>query len=152
MTKKKKSPEDILREKVLDALRNDPQNSRVEDKCGSVEYGVDITFEREDSFGKPRLYGVQIKSGNLSSRKSKASQNVKELIGQLSIAFGHRFPPQDQPLDAVYVVIGGEIKPHASEHIKYAHIGFRHIYFLDNQDLERFFILREPKTKALKET
>lgn len=146
------SPESKLRRTVIKALSRDTARNIVHEQCGTIEFGIDFTFERKDAFGVSRLYGVQIKAGDLRSGIKKASANVKELLGQISIAFGHRFQPQDRLLDGVYVIVGGEVNPHAREYIRSAMVGFRRVYILDKRDLEIFLLDARDREKALKET
>lgn len=86
------------------------------------------------------------------STKRKASSSVKEIIGQLSIAFGHRFPPHDKYLDAVYVIAEGTINHYAQEHIKSARLGFREIRFIDKQDLDKFKLEGKARASTFRET
>lgn len=145
--------EDALRARVVRTLCSDHYvNGRIYDQCGTIEFGIDFTFEREDAFGSARLYGVQTKVGDLRSSRKRASPSVKELLGQISIAFGHRFQPQDRFLDGVYVIVDGEVNAHAREYIRSARVGFREVYVLDSSDLTRFFTLAEGRASALWET
>lgn len=153
MAGKKKSVENALRARVINLLRQDPYVSgRVYDQCGSIEFGIDLTFERKDAFGITRLYGVQLKAGDLKSSNIRASRGVKELLGQISIAFGHRFQPHDRFLDGVYVIVSGEVNPHAREYLVSARVGFREVYVLDGNDLTRFFTLAQGRIGAFQET
>jgi len=143
--------EDGLRNQIKEILKQDPTITRVDDKCSSIEFGVDLIFERKDPFNVIRKYGIQIKTKNITSTKERGSESVKEIIAQLAIAFGHQFPPDGKNLDAVYVIATKEINPFAQEHIKAARIGFREIYFIDGQTLERFLIEGKAKVNVLKE-
>jgi hypothetical protein len=144
--------ESTLRRTIVEALRYEAPRNQVPDTCGAVEFGIDFTFEREDAFGVSRLYGVQIKAGDLKSGGKGASRNVKELLGQISIAFGHRFQPQDKLLDGIYVIVEGEVNNHAREYIGSANLGFRQVYILDKHDLEKFLFDARARGDALKET
>lgn len=142
--------EDKLRKQVQEILKNDPTVKRVDDKCSSIEFGVDLIFEREDSFRVIRKYGIQIKTKDIKSTRSRHSESVKEIIAQLAIAFGHPFPPGDKNLDAVYVITSKEINSFAQEHIMAARIGFREVYFIDGQHLKPFLVEGEAKVNVLR--
>lgn len=144
--------EDELRKKIIEYLKADKDVIRVDDRCSGIEFGVDITFEKHDYFGVSRLYGIQIKIGNLSSARSRANRSVREIIAQLAISFGNAFPPQDKRLDAIYVVVDGNINPYAQEHIKNARVGFREIYFIDKQELNEYFTRNKAKLQRFEET
>lgn len=129
-------PEDRLRGEVMRILEADQSVERVDDKCGGIEFGADLTFIRRDAFGVARHYGVQIKTKNMSATKDAVTESVKEVIAQLAIAFGHSFPPAEKNLDAMYIVTSGKINSFAQEHIKASRVGFREIYFIDGKDLD----------------
>lgn len=148
---KNKKLEDELRKEIIECLEK-IEGIEVYDMCSSVEFGIDLTFERKDTFGIARLYGIQLKTGNLSSRRNKISRSLKEIIGQIAIAFGHRFQPQDKRLDAIYVVVDGDISTHALHYIRSASVGFREVYFIDKQKLNKFFAENKPKVASFKET
>jgi hypothetical protein len=147
-----KGKESNLRKDIITILNNTPGINRVDDRCSGIEHGVDIVFEQNDVFGISRLYGIQLKSQNIKSTKRKASSSVKEIIGQLAIAFGHRFPPSDKYLDAVYVITDGTINQYAQEHIKSARLGFREIRFIDKQDLYKFMLEGKARVSTMRET
>ncbi len=142
--------ENKFRKQIINYLRKQENVIRVDDRHSSIEFGIDIVFEQKDIFGKPRLYGIQLKSCDITSSNRKGAKNIKEIIGQLAIAFGHRF--SDKFLDGIYVITMGEINTHAQEYIESARLGFREIYFLDKYDIERILIGEEASESILKET
>lgn len=143
--------EDELRKQIQEILKQDPTIKKVDDKCGGIEFGVDLIFEREDIFGITRKYGIQIKTKDIKATKNRNSESVKEIIAQLAIAFGHPFPPDGKNLDAVYVITNKEINSFAQEHIRAARIGFREIYFIDQQHLNKFLVAGQSQVNTFKE-
>lgn len=143
--------EDQLRKQIQEILKQDPTITRVDDKCSGMEFGVDLIFERKDAFGVIRRYGIQVKTKDIKATKNRNSENVKKIIGQLAIAFGHPFPPDGKNLDAVYVITNKEINSFAHEHIKAARIGFREVYFIDGQHLKQFLLKGKAKVNVLKQ-
>jgi hypothetical protein len=123
---------------------------KVELNHGSHEDGIDILYEAPDVFGKIRLFGIQAKISDIKCSDSSSSDDVKRLIGQIAISFGSRYL-EDRKLDAVYIVTLGEITPNARKYIEFARIGYREIYLLDNQDLDKFSIEKGSKTTWLQE-
>ncbi len=139
-----------LRQKILNILDGHPEVGEVYDKCSGIEFGIDIIFKRNDIFKVSRTYGIQIKTKNINSTKNRKTESVKDIIAQLAIAFGHYFP--EGYLDAVYVVTSGSINSYAAEHIKAARIGFREVYFVDKQFLDKFILDGEARSKTYCET
>jgi len=134
------SNEDKLRKQiktVLDAIKQPEE--RVIDKHGSSEFGLDLIILKLDAFGKPRAHGVQIKTGNIKC-SGKPTQKIKEIIGQLSIAFGKTvfIDGKDYKLDGFYVVTNGEFQGNTEDYIRSACIGIRNLHFIDKQSLDEF--------------
>lgn len=127
------SKEDILRKRIVAALKNNKNVSNVQEIHGTHEYGVDIIFDLRDGFTKPLHCGVQVKSGDITA------SIVQITLGQLSIAFGHRFSTDGDHLDIVYVATDGEIIAPATEHAVSANVGFRNVIWLDGNKLDIFF-------------
>lgn len=142
--------EDELRSKVIQILRTKKNIRTVRDNCSPIEYGIDIVFVEEDVFGNSRICGVQLKTTNLRSTSSRVRINVKEVIGQLAIAFGHEFP--EGRLNTVYIVTTGEINSFASEYISECQTGFREIHLIAKEDLDRFISLGEVELSSMEES
>ncbi len=146
--------EDALRKRIVSILKNTEGIQSVKDRCSPIEYGIDITFERKDPFGEYRLFGVQIKVGSISPKKRVATKLIKEIVGQISIAYGHQFPTSVGPqfLDGVYVVIDGEVNPFADEIFSSARAGFRNTHLISAEKLTRFLKEGEAGINILKQT
>lgn len=144
--------ESQIRREIKTVLEHTKDIEHVNDRCGTSEYGVDLTFEQKDAFGGIQVYGVQIKVGDLTVNGNSSSGSVREVISQLAIAFGHKCPSSDQFLSAVYVVTSGEIKTHAQEYIRSARVGFREIHFVDGQALDKFLVEGIARTKKYQES
>lgn len=142
--------EDKLRKEIKKILKLTPTIKNVDDKCGGMEFGVDLIFEREDIFENTIRYGIQIKTKEIRATKNRNSESVKEIIAQLAIAFGHPFPPDEKKLDAVYIITTKEINSYAQEHIQAARVGFREIYFINGQYLDKFLTTGRARINALK--
>lgn len=143
--------EDKLRKLIIKILKNTQGVGEVRDVCSGIEFGVDIVYQKEDIFKVNRLYGMQIKTTNIRSTSNRITKNVKEIIGQLAIAFGHRFTPFDKYLDAIYIVTSGEINNYAHDYIRSARLGFREIFFIDNHELIKFISYGKPKLDIIEE-
>jgi hypothetical protein len=133
--------EDKLREKIKSVLESikEPEE-RILDKHGSNEFGLDLVILKLDAFGKLRAYGVQIKTGNIKC-SGKPTQKIKEIIGQLSIAFGKfiNVDGKDYKIDGIYLITDGEFQGNTEDYIRSACIGIRNLHFIDGQSLEEFF-------------
>jgi hypothetical protein len=76
-----------------------------------------------------RKYGIQTKKCDIDAPK------LQKIIGQLSIAFGHKFSINlQQFLDAVYVITDGKLKGTVMEHFNNANTCFRNIYLICEGD------------------
>lgn len=129
--------EDLIRKSIianLKILESRRQVFDVLDNCGTCEYGVDVCFKKNDIFGQPRVYGLQIKKGDINAG------NIKVILGQLSIAFGHRFAfcSDRRHLEYIYVVTNGSISPTAREYFQNANTGFRNIFLIESDVLTLF--------------
>lgn len=121
-------------------MENTPKVRNVKDTNGIAEYGIDIVFSYPDAFGKIKKYGIQVKSGDITSSV------VEITLGQLSIAFGHVFP--DEPpeyLNGAYVITDGRILNQASEYFHNAKIGFREIFLIGGNEILPFLEKYERK-------
>jgi len=148
-------PEDILRDKiktVLDAIKL--PGERVIDNCGTIEHGLDLILLKEDCFGKLRAHGVQVKAGNITCSARRATNKIKEIIGQVAIAYGKPIHIEEKSysLDGLYVVTDGEINPTAREYINSALVGIRNFHFLDKDGLAEFFNRFESVSQRFEET
>jgi len=130
--------ESQFRQKIEKALTKDQSNT-VYPNHGQGEFGIDFIVYKKDIFEEERCYGIQVKTGNIYASKKGKNPSLKEIIGQLVIAFGHTFPPKNKNIDAIYLVTNGEIHSTAREYILSAQIGFRTIYFIDKKNLKEFF-------------
>jgi len=143
-----------LREKIKSVLEElkDPEE-RVLDKHGSNEYGLDLIIIKFDPFKKLRAYGVQIKTGDIKC-SGRPSQKIKEIIGQLSIAFGKfvHIDGKDYKLDGFYVITNGRFLGNAEDYIRSACIGIRNLHFIDGESLNEFFSKYGSVMKQFKET
>lgn len=149
-----KSPEDKLREEIKSILNSIKQpEERVLDKHGSNEFGLDLIILKLDAFGKLRAYGVQIKTGNIKCT-GKPTQKIKEIVGQLSIAFGKtvNVDGKDYKLDGFYVITNGEFQGNAEDYIRAACIGLRNLHFIDKQSLNEFKYKYGPAVDKFRET
>lgn len=128
--------EDELRTRIFAALKlleSENKIRNVTDNCGTHEHGIDLYFDKEDIFGLHRKYGIQLKE-NIDARE------IKNALGQLSIAFGHRFSfsPNDGFVDYVYVIACGDITSPAKEYFKEANVGFRNIFLIERGTIDLF--------------
>lgn len=129
-----------LRKEIMQILESIADtDERVNDQCGIAEYGLDIVMTKKDVFGQPRAIGLQIKVGKIHC-SVRGNASVKELIGQLAVAYGQEVTIDDKSyqLDCLYVVTDGDITPTAREYIKKARVGQRGIHFIDRQSLGQF--------------
>ena len=152
---KRKTPEDTLSERVKMALEAalSKQGGRVYDYCGPVEYGLDLVVCNNDIFGQLRCYGIQIKTGNISC-SGRPNQKIKEIIGQLAIAFGKEIPVNGPSyrLDGFYVITDGDINEFANNYIKSASVGIRNLHFIDGCSLNKFLQFAEAEAKTFEQT
>lgn len=148
------SNENRLRTRIKEALEaNRKPEERVIDKHGLVEFGLDLVILKLDAFGKLRASGVQIKTGNITCR-GKPTQKIKEIIGQLAIAFGKEIEVDGRTyrLDGFYVITDGEFRGNAQDYITSACRGIRNLHFIDGPGLNEFFVTLGSKVDTLKET
>ncbi len=147
--------EDKLRKEIKSILEKINQlEERVFDVHGSNEFGLDLVVLKFDFFHQLRAYGIQIKTGNIKCT-GKSSQRIKEIIGQLAIAFGKPVPVDNDKeylLDGFYLITDGEFQGNAKEYIKSAFVGIRNIHFIDGQSLNEFRVKYGAKIKQFKET
>lgn len=148
--------EDRLRTKIINAMKQDKLIKQPPvDRCGTNECGVDVTFERCDNFGMYHFYGIQVKQGDIKCSAGKISKNIKEIIGQIAIAFGTPFPRSDMTpcyLDGIYLITDGEINSHARGYFTGAKTGFRNIHFICGQQLDNFLNSAKAKENVFKQT
>lgn len=132
--------EDKLRKEIKSILEAIKQSEeRILDKHGSNEFGLDLVILKIDVFGILRAYGVQIKTGNIKCT-GKPTQKIKEIIGQLSIAFGKfiNVDGKDYKIDGFYLVTDGEFQGNTEGYIRSACVGIRNLHFIDRQSLDEF--------------
>ncbi len=127
-----KIDEKKLRLEIIKALESQIGKENVEDKHGHYEFGCDIIFYIVDPFGEKRKFGIQLKNVNVDG------SNTHEILGQLSVSFGHEYSLDKKLLDAVYVITSGTISPGAEESFKKANVGFRNVYLIDYKKLTPF--------------
>jgi len=142
--------EDDIRKKLISKLKeldSRGQISDIIDNCGTCEYGADLCFKKNDIFGQPRTYGIQLKKDDINA------YDVEKILGQLSIAFGHEFPfcSGKQYLNYMYIVTGGSISPTARDYFKEANVGFRNIFLIDEDILNLFINLNMDLDKLVGE-
>lgn len=142
----------LLKKRIKQALEN--LQLRYKDIHGHNEYGIDLIFEKPDIWGISRKYGIQLKSKDIKCSKNRVSSDVKEIIGQLAIAFGHEFLFYEEKiyLDAAYVITDKEINYFAECYIKEAWIGIRKIYCIYGRKLDKFLRENAPAAKISKKT
>lgn len=152
--KSKTQSEKNLKEKIKSVLEElkEPEE-RILDIHGSNEYGLDLIIIKFDPFKKLRAYGVQIKTGDIKCF-GKPTQKIKEIIGQLSIAFGQfvYIDGNDYKLDGFYVITNGRFLDNTENYIKSACIGIRNLHFIDGESLNEFFSKYGSVVKQFKET
>lgn len=145
-----------LGKRIIKTLENKMKSpeERVHDKCGSLEFGLDLVILKHDAFGYLRAYGVQIKTYNLSGRGSKLNDKIKQVIGQLAIAFGQKvnIDGKDYKLDGLYLVTNAEISEYARKCIESAGSHIRPLYLIDKQALNEFFVKNESNISIFRET
>ena len=124
--------ENQIRKDITKALKRELGEEEVKNIHGSHEYGIDIIFYHKDVFGTKRKYGIQVKFGDIKAREAIT------LLGQLTIAFGHKYWKDDTQLDGVYIITNGEFIGGADEYIRSASIGFRNIFTIDGNGLKPF--------------
>lgn len=143
------SDEDRLRHRLVLSLRevltkNDPE-LLVEDVHGHGEHGLDVIFLARDFSGEKHCFGMQLKSGDISCQ-SRPNEDVKEIIGQLTIATGHNYNFQSDntyEFSGFYVVTDGGISEVAKQYITSAFKQGKPIYFLYGTKLEQFLLENE---------
>ena len=142
-----------LRKKIKERLKANKRVVRIKDTHGSSEYGLDLVFLYLDAFNHPRAYGIQIKKGNIKC-SGKPTLRVKEIIGQLSIAFGKEesFDDVSYKMEGFYVITNGDINEAATRYIDAARCGFHCLHFIDGQALTEYLTGETPKIELFKET
>ncbi len=146
--------EDKLRKEIKSILEAIKQpEERILDKHGSREFGLDLVILKLDVFGLLRAYGMQIKTGNIKCT-GKPTQKIKEIIGQLSIAFGKftNVDGKDYKIDGFYLVTDGEFQGNTEDYIRSACIGIRNLHFIDRQSLDEFRAKFQSSVNQFKET
>lgn len=146
--------EDSLRKEIKSILEAIKQpEERILDKHGSNEFGLDLVILKLDVFGKLRAYGIQIKTGNIKCT-GKPTQKIKEIIGQLSIAFGKfiNVDGKDYKIDGFYLVTDGEFQGNTEDYIRSACIGIRNLHFIGRQSLNEFKAKFQSSVNQFKET
>ncbi|OVE77681.1 hypothetical protein BVX98_02150 [bacterium F11] len=72
---KKKNPAEVdLQNQIKNTLKGLRDNGKVDNLKqihGPYEFGVDILFEYIDAFGQGRVYGVQVKIGDIDNKVLK---------------------------------------------------------------------------------
>lgn len=139
--KAQKQKERKLRKEIKEILEaNRGLVERVHDTHGQAEHGCDLILLKNDAFGQLRAYCAQVKTGDLKCSQNRTNKGIRELIGQLAIAFGEKvsIDGKDYTLDGIYVITDGEISKLARNYIRSALVGIRNIYFLDKQALDEF--------------
>ncbi len=137
MKKLTETNEKKLRKQILEALKKTDGVINAEFNHGVYEFGIDIVFDFEDAFGRKRKYGIQVKAGDISG------PDLSEILGQLSVAFGHEFSIDPSKfLDAVYVVTDGEFIGGAKEFFKKANVGFRNVFLINGARLKPYLELK----------
>lgn len=123
---------------------------------GNEEYGLDLIVFKKDLFGRLKAIGIQIKSGNINQRsQNRISKKIKEIIGQLTIAFGQEVEHTTMgsfSIEEVYLITNGELNTHARNSIKYCHQTMRNIHIIERPLLERFLRGCYPKISEYEET
>ncbi|MBI3379672.1 hypothetical protein HY029_02885 [Candidatus Gottesmanbacteria bacterium] len=147
-----KRDEATVRKRLVSALREvltktDPE-LLVEEVHGVGEHGLDIIFLARDYIGEKHCFGIQVKAVNISCQ-GHPTKDIKEIIGQLTIATGYNYKFQTDntyEFSGFYVVTDKEISEVAKKYISSA---FRHgkpIYYLYGERLERFLLNNESKS------
>jgi hypothetical protein len=136
---------------ILEAMK-EPEE-RIIDKHGSNEYGLDLILIKFDAFGKLIAYGVQIKTGDIKC-SGKPTQKIKEIIGQLAIAFGKSVyvEGKEYKLDGHYVVTNGRFLGNSEDYIRSACAGIRNLHFIDGESLNEFRLKYGHKVNQFRET
>ena len=110
---------------------------------GKDEYGKDITFQETDKFGIPKIYGVQVKAGNISG---KNNTQIDSLIYQIDDAFKIPFidlnSRNPQFVSTLIVACSGRFTHNAKEKIQ--HKLSRGLYgsvnFLDKEKIQELVL------------
>lgn len=144
--------EDKLRKRLVSALRevltkNDSE-ALVEVVHGVGEHGLDIVLLVRDYFGEKHCFGMQVKAVNITCQ-GKPTKDVKEIIGQLTIASGYNYSFQTDntyEFSGFYVVTDKEISEIAKRYISSAFKHGKPIYYLYGAKLEKFLLDYESKS------
>ncbi|OGH35821.1 MAG: hypothetical protein A3B38_00345 [Candidatus Levybacteria bacterium RIFCSPLOWO2_01_FULL_36_13] len=147
----KNRDEDKLRKRLVSALRevltkNDSELF-VEDVHGVGEHGLDIVFLSRDCSGEKHCFGIQVKAVNISCH-GHPTKDVKEIIGQLTIASGYDYKFQTDntyEFSGFYVVTDKEISEVAKRYISSSFKHGRPIYYFYGSRLEKFLLDNENK-------
>ena len=149
-----KKSEDKLKERIIKTFKNiNRPDERIIDKHGLSELGLDLILLKKDPFGFLRAYGIQLKTGDIKC-SGKPTNRLKEIIGQISIAFGKkvRIDGKDYNLDGFYVITDGHFVGQSEDYIASACVGIRNLHFIDGSALNEFFAKNEPTIDQFKET
>lgn len=145
MSKGKTANESKLKSEIIKILDLLLGKENVEDTHGHYEFGCDIVFNVIDPFGQIRKYGIQLKDVDIDST------NIHEILGQLSVSFGHEYSLANPGrLDAIYVITSGIISPGAELSFKKANVGFRSIYLIDQRKMTPFLDKTTKQSDATK--
>lgn len=143
-----------LRKEIKSILESQKQSEeRILDKHGTNEFGLDLVIIKLDAFGKLRAHGIQIKTGDIKC-SGKPTQKIKEIIGQLSIAFGKNInlDGKDYKLDGFYLITDGEFQGNTEDYIRSACIGIRNLHFINGQSLDEFRARYQSSVDQFRET
>ncbi len=104
-----------------------------------MELGADILFIDQDHFGVNELCAIQLKVGGLSARRDgKPSRKTTEIIGQALVGImAERYVDRARfRVSRFYIVIDGELNPHARFYIDQVNHNFPHLQVIEKDDLE----------------
>lgn len=110
---------------------------------GTKEYGKDITFSEQTSFGSYRHYGVQAKVGDISG---EASAQIDDILGQLSDAFSMPYwelgSKEARYISTFIIAISGHFTENAREKIaeKVPKGVLGSVYFLDREAIQELVV------------
>jgi hypothetical protein len=139
--------ENKLRKEVLIPLLRDVGIHNLEDCHGIRECGVDILFVHNDMFGRPKLFGIQCKRGDIIKQATTISKSIITIHNQIREAFLVEFTVPGDPkgkkyIDGYYVIASGKINQYAKNYIRTRCHEFPYIDFLDGKELLRIVSIR----------
>lgn len=114
---------------------------------GVGEHGLDIIFLSRDCSGEKHCFGMQVKAVKISCR-GHPTKDVKEIIGQLTIASGYDYKFQTDntyEFSGFYVVTNKEITEVAKRYISSSFKHGKPIYYFYGSRLEKFLLDNENK-------